>query len=82
MKSELLKPNLAIEQLQERLMELKTILKNLKAAPASKIQGRLRISQKGKYTEYYHVISADKPRGKYIPKKKGSFCLSVSPEGL
>ena len=70
MKQEQLKPNLAIGQLQERLMELKTILKNLKTAPASKIQGRLCISQKGKYTEYYHVTSTDKPRGKYITKKQ------------
>ena len=78
MQTEQLKPNLAIEQLQERLMELKTILKNLKNAPASKIQGRLRISQKGKYTEYYHVTSANKPRGKYIPKKQGATACQLA----
>ena len=78
MQTEQLKPNLAIEQLQERLMELKAILKKLKAAPASKIQGRLRISQKGKYTEYYHVISSDKPRGKYIPKKQGTIACQLA----
>ena len=78
MKPEQLKPNLAIGQLQERLMELKTILKNLKATPASKIQGRLRISQKGKYTEYYHVTRANKPRGKYIPKKQGVIACQLA----
>ena len=78
MKPEQLKPNLVIGQLQERLMELKTILKNLKAAPSSKTQGRLRISQKGKYTEYYHVTSADKPHGKYIPKKQGTTACQLA----
>ena len=78
MQTEQLKPNLAIGQLQERLMELKTILKNLKAAPSSKTQGRLRISQKGKYTEYYHVTSADKPHGKYIPKKQGTTACQLA----
>ena len=78
MKPEQLKPNLSIGQLQERLMELKTILKNLKAAPASKIQGRLRISQKGKYTEYYPVTTTDKPRGKYITKKQGAIACQLA----
>ncbi len=70
MKQEQLKPNLSIPQLQERLKELIVILKRLKTNPSPQVAGRLRISQKGKYTEYYHIKDDSNANGKYIPKKQ------------
>ena len=77
MKQEQLSPNLSIPQLQERLKELIAIHKKFKTSSPPQIKGRLRISQKGKYTEYYHIINASDSNntnsphnGKYIPKKQ------------
>lgn len=77
MKQEQLSPNLSTPQLEERLKELILILKKLKTTPPPSVSGRLRISQKGKYTEYYHIINAvdsnntnSTHNGKYIPKKQ------------
>ncbi len=85
MKQEQLSPNLSIPQLQEHLKELTAIFKQLKTSPHPQIPGRLRISQKGKYTEYYHIINADDSNntnsthnGKYIPKKQREIACKLA----
>ena len=78
MKQEQLSPNLSIPQLQERLKNLIAILKKLKSNPPSQVSGRLRISQKGKYTEYYHIKDASDTNGKYIPKKQGATACQLA----
>ena len=78
MKIEQLPPNLLIDELQERLQKLKTIYKNLKAFTPTKISGRLRVSQKGKYTEYYHIVTPEKPNGKYIRKKHSAIACELA----
>ncbi len=70
MKPEQLPPNLSIEHLQERLKNLITIHKKLKTNPPAQIQGRLRISQKGKYTEYYQIKNSGDTHGKYLPQRQ------------
>ena len=85
MKQEQLSPNLSIPQLQEHLKELTAIFKQLKTTPPPQIPGRLRISQKGKYTEYYHIINAvdsnntnSTHNGKYIPKKQREIACQLA----
>lgn len=82
MKQEQLSPNLSIPQLEERLKELILILKKLKTPPSPSVSGRLRISQKGKYTEYYHIINAvdsnSTQNGKYIPKKQREIACKLA----
>lgn len=85
MKQEQLSPNLSILQLQEHLKELTAIFKQLKTNPYPQIPGRLRISQKGKYTEYYHIINAvdsnntnSTHNGKYIPKKQREIACQLA----
>lgn len=85
MKQEQLSPNLSIPQLQARLKELIAILKKLKTNPLPQVSGRLRISQKGKYTEYYHIINAvdsnntnSTHNGKYIPKKQREMACQLA----
>ena len=70
MKQEQLPPNTSIEELQERLKDLIAIDKKLKATKPIQILGRLRISQKGRYTEYYHIKEDGDTHGKYLPKKQ------------
>ena len=85
MKQEQLSPNLSIPQLQEHLKKLTAIFKQLKTNPTPQVPGRLRISQKGKYTEYYHIINADDSNstnstqnGKYIPKKQQAIACQLA----
>lgn len=78
MKQEQLKPNLSIPQLQERLKDLIVILKRLKTNPSPQVAGRLRISQKGKYTEYYHIKDDSNANGKYIPKKQRATAIQLA----
>ena len=78
MKQEQLKPNLSIPQLQERLKDLIVILKRLKTNPSPQVAGRLRISQKGKYTEYYHIKDDSNANGKYIPKKQQATAIQLA----
>ena len=70
MKQEQLPPNTSIEELQERLKDLIAIDKKLKATKPIQIPGRLRISQKGRYTEYYHIKEDGDTHGKYLPKRQ------------
>ena len=72
MKQEQLTPNNSIECLQQRLKELITIYKKLKTTTPIQVPGRLRISQKGTYTEYYHIKEEGDTHGKYLPKKQES----------
>lgn len=85
MKQEQLSPNLSTPQLEERLKELILILKKLKTTPPPSVSGRLRISQKGKYTEYYHIIDAvdsnntnSTHNGKYITKKQREIACQLA----
>lgn len=82
MKQEQLSPNLSTPRLEERLKELILILKKLKTTPSPSVSGRLRISQKGKYTEYYHIINAvdsnSTHNGKYIPKKQREIACKLA----
>lgn len=78
MKQEQLKPNLSIPQLQERLKDLIVIHKKLKTNPPPQIPGRLRISQKGKYTEFYHIKNDINTNGTYIPKKQRATAIQLA----
>ena len=78
MKQEQLKPNLSIPQLQERLKDLIVIHKKLKTNPPPQIPGRLRISQKGKYTEFYHIKNDINTNGTYIPKKQRTTAIQLA----
>ena len=78
MKQEQLKPNLSIPQLQERLKDLIVIHKKLKTNPPTQIPGRLRISQKGKYTEFYHIKNDINTNGTYIPKKQRATAIQLA----
>lgn len=69
MKQEQLAPNNAIECLQQRLKELIAIYKKFKTTTPIQVPGRLRISQKGKYTEYYHIKDDSDKHGEYLTKK-------------
>ena len=78
MKQEQLSPNLSTPQLEERLKELILILKKLKTNQETPIPGRLRISKKGKYTEYYHIKDDSSANGKYIPKKNSATACQLA----
>lgn len=67
MNYEKLSPNLTLEMLEKRLIELKLLLEKAKRSVKTRPQGHLRISQKGNSIEYYHITSSDEPLGKYIP---------------
>ncbi len=67
MNYEKLSPNLTLEMLEKRLLELKLLLERAKRSVKTTPQGHLRISQKGNSIEYYHITSSDEPLGKYIP---------------
>lgn len=67
MNYEKLSPNLTLEMLEKRLLELKVLLEKAKRSVKARLQGHLRISQKGNSIEYYHITSSDEPLRKYIP---------------
>lgn len=70
MKQEQLTPNQSLNELQSRLKELTTLYKKLKAPTNHQIPGKLRVTHRGKYVEYYHITSATSRYGKYLNKKK------------
>lgn len=78
MNYEKLSPNLTIEMLEKRLTELKVLLERAKRSVKTTPQGHLRISQKGNSIEYYHIISSDDSRGKYIPLSKQNFARQLA----
>ena len=69
MKQELLTPNISLNELQLRLNELTTLYKKLKTPQNQQISGKLRVTHRGKYVEYYHITSDTSRYGKYLSKK-------------
>ena len=69
MKRELLTPNISLNELQLRLKELTTLYKKLKTPQNQQISGKLRVTHRGKYVEYYHITSDTNRYGKYLSKK-------------
>ena len=69
MKQELLTPNISLNELQLRLKELTTLYKKLKTPQNQQITGKLRVTHRGKYVEYYHITSDTSRYGKYLSKK-------------
>ena len=78
MNYEKLSPNLIPELLEKRLTELKTVLEKMRRSVKTPPPGRLRISQKGNSTEYYHITSPSAPHGKYIPIKQESLARQLA----
>ena len=69
MKQELLTPNISLNELQLRLKELTTLYKKLKTLQNQQVSGKLRVTHRGKYVEYYHITSDTSRYGKYLSKK-------------
>lgn len=78
MNYEKLSPNLTLEMLEKRLLELKVHLERAKKSVKTTPQGHLRISQKGNSIEYYHITSPEDSRGKYIPLSKENFARQLA----
>ena len=80
MKYELLKPNLIIPQLEERLEELKETLKELtnSYSKSSLKDYSLRIAQKHGHPDYYYVNKDTPQGGIYIPKNKTAFAQQLA----
>lgn len=78
MNYEKLSPNLIPELLKKRLIELKAVLEKMSRSVKTPPPGRLRISQKGNSTEYYHVTSPTDTHGKYIPMKQESLARQLA----
>ena len=78
MNYEKLSPNLIPELLEKRLIELKAVLEKMRRSVKTPPPGRLRISQKGNSTEYYHITSPSDPHGKYIPMKQESLARQLA----
>ena len=80
MKYELLKPNLIIPQLEERLEELKETLKELtnSYSKSSLKDYSLRIAQKHGHPDYYYVNKDTPQGGIYIPKNKKAFIQQLA----
>ena len=78
MNYEKLSPNLIPELMGKRLAELKAVLEKMRRSLKTPPPGRLRISQKGNSTEYYHITSPTAPQGKYIPMKQESLARQLA----
>jgi predicted SprT family Zn-dependent metalloprotease len=80
MKYEQLKPNLILPQLEERLEELKEVLKKLNDTNSKKSLNEysLRIAQKQGHPDYYYVNKNTSSAGKYIPKNKKAFAQQLA----
>ena len=78
MNYEKLSPNLIPQLLENRLTELKAVLEKMHRSVKTPPPGRLRISQKGNSTEYYHITSSTDPHGKYIPMKQESLARQLA----
>ena len=69
MKQEELTPNLVLNDLQSRLKELTAHYKKLKSPQNQQISGKLRVTHRGKYVEYYYINNNTSRYGKYLSKK-------------
>ena len=80
MKHELLKPNLLIPQLEERLEELKEAVKKVSNSNSKQSlkDYRLRIAQKHGHPDYYYANKDTPPAGIYIPKNKKAFAQQLA----
>ena len=78
MNYEKLSPNLIPELLEKRLIELKAVLEKIRRSVKTPPPGRLRISQKGNSTEYYHITSPTDLHGKYIPMKQEAIARQLA----
>ena len=78
MNYEKLSPNLTLEMLEKRLLELKVHLERAKRSAKTTPQGHLRISQKGNSIEYYHITNPEASRGKYIPLSKENLARQLA----
>ena len=78
MNYEKLSPNVIPELLKKRLTELKTVLEKMQRSTKMPPPGRLRISQKGNSTEYYHITSNSDQHGKYIPIRQASLARQLA----
>ena len=61
-----LSPDLLTEQLEKRLIQLETTLFNIKKETNFQLNDHVRIHQKGKYVEYYHLCQDRTNYGNYI----------------
>ena len=61
-----LSPDLITEQLEKRLKQLETSLFNIKKETNYQLNDHVRIHQKGKYVEYYHLCQDRTNYGNYI----------------
>lgn len=80
MKYELLKPDLLILQLEERLEELKEVLKKVSDSNSKQSlkDYSLRIAQKHGHPDYYYVNKDSPPAGIYIPRNKKVFVQQLA----
>ena len=78
MKQELLTPNLSLNDLQSRLKELTTLYKKIKTPQNQQIPGKLRVTHRGKYVEYYHITSDTNRYGKYLSKKNHNIASQLA----
>ena len=80
MKYELLKPDLLILQLEERLEELKEALKKVSDSNSKQSlkDYSLRIAQKHGNPDYYYVNKDSPPAGIYIPRNKKAFAQQLA----
>ena len=61
-----LSPDLVTETLEKRLKQLETTLSNIKKETNFQLNDHVRIHQKGKYVEYYHLYKDRTNYGNYI----------------
>ena len=59
-------PDFTIELLEKRLKQLETTLSNIKKETNFQLNDHVRIHQKGKYVEYYHLCKDRTNYGNYI----------------
>ena len=70
MQFEQISPETNLQHFEKRLQQLEQLILVLKKTTSRLPTGRLRLSQKSKHVEYYHVITKSSTLGTYIPRGK------------
>ena len=70
MQFEQISPETNLQHFEKRLQQLEQLILVLKRTTSRLPTGRLRLSQKSKHVEYYHVITKSSTLGTYIPRGK------------
>ena len=78
MKIEQLKPMQGVEEIEQRLKDLKSILQNLKKKSENALQGHLKVATKKTHIEFYHIKEPGSSQGAYIPKSQTSFAAQLA----